>query len=70
MHKGKKETIYFCIMHISIVSVYKAATPVPHAQPKHMTLSYFAAALSVLEKLYSLPSLLWQLYGLLELCTA
>lgn len=27
----KKETVYFCIVHVSTVSIYKATTPEPHA---------------------------------------
>lgn len=31
MHMEKKKTVYFCIVHVSIVSIHKATTPEPHA---------------------------------------
>lgn len=61
----KKETLF-------LYRAYKCCNYIQGSNPGvpcHMILSYFPATLSALEKLYSLPSLLWQLYGLLELCT-
>lgn len=62
----KKDNIYFCNVHVSIVSTYKAAVPVPHATAQ----AYIFVLLSSHSGCIRKMGFLWQLYGLLGLCTA